>query len=479
VTALRSLRDQATTTVATPSFPAVPREVYDMVVTASSAVVTSPTAGFTSADVGKLITGLNIPLGTTIASVQSGTQATMSAVATASFSLTTATIGTLATPVPAKVFTPRAPGRVLNAIGDSIAPGQTSASFSGDGGGQLVWAHLLSDGQITIGKQAGIGSQRIEHMIQRLYADVLAYPAQFCLIQTGTNDLSAGTPVATWAGLIQQMCTALLAAGQTPVLVTCPPVPIAYRAAADKYRRWIVAYAVRNGFPLVDAYSALADTNGLGGYASALDSGDGVHPNITGYRAYGQAIVDALSGHLLPSKPLLARTNLIANSGSLVDNGLFLTDTNSDGVPDGWTKSGTGGAVASIVTGDSAIVGNAFRLVDSANTGATDCTYTTSATIANNGRFAFSGRIKIDGNGPVKLFAYLATAFPGSARLLYSTTGYGVTNATGGWKRFYLETENKTGASRTVGVQFTAPGAVDTDVSIAQIAVHDLSGLGL
>jgi lysophospholipase L1-like esterase len=485
MTALRSLVAKTTSTISTPTFPAVPREVYDLVVTSGQAVVTSATAAFTQADQGKLITGLNIPLGTTIASVQSDTQATMSAVATASFSLTTATIGTLATPVPAAagVFAARRPGRVVNVIGDSIAPQQnaTITQYGGDGAptSSLLWAHLLSDGQIAFGKQAGIGSQRIEHMMQRLYNDVLVYPAQFCIIQTGTNDLSAGTSTAAWAGYIQQMCAALLAVGQTPVLVTCPPVPSAYRSAADKYRRWIVAFALRNGLPLVDAYSALADTTGTGGYASGLDSGDGIHPSAAGYRAYGQAIVDALAGHLLPGNPPVARVNAIASSGSLVDNGLFLTDTNSDGVPDGWTKSGTGAGVSSIVTGDSAIVGNAMRLVDTGNTGSVTYAYTTSATTPVGGRVAFSGRIKIAGNGPVRLTAYVVGVFPGPGRVSYATTAFGVTNATNGWKRFYLEVPNTTGTTPVVKIEFTAPGAVDTDASIAQIAVHDLSGLGL
>jgi hypothetical protein len=275
------------------------------------------------------------------------------------------------------------------------------------------------------------------------------------------------------------MCAALLAVGQTPVLVTVPPVPSAYRSSADKYRRWLAAYAMRNGFPLVDAYSALADTTGTGGYAAGFDSGDGVHPNAAGYRAYGQAIIDALAGHLLPGNPPVARVNAIANSGSLVDNGLFLTDTNSDGAPDGWTKSGTGAGVSSIVTGDSAIVGNAMRLVDTGNTGSVTYTYTTSATIPVGGRFAFSGRIKIAGNGPVRLLAYAVGVFPGPGRVSYATTAFGVTNATNGWRRFYLEVPNTTGTTPVVKIEFTAPGATDTDASIAQIAVHDLSGLGL
>lgn len=54
----------------------------DGVIVSSATGITSQHAGFTTADVGRSITGPGIPAGTTIASVQSGTAATMSAVAT-------------------------------------------------------------------------------------------------------------------------------------------------------------------------------------------------------------------------------------------------------------------------------------------------------------------------------------------------------------------------------------------------------------
>ncbi len=59
------------------------RSVGDLTTTSGSPVVTSPSANFTALDVGKAITGGGIPASTTIRSVESMTQATMTADATA------------------------------------------------------------------------------------------------------------------------------------------------------------------------------------------------------------------------------------------------------------------------------------------------------------------------------------------------------------------------------------------------------------
>ncbi|MHB8671097.1 MAG: phage tail tube protein [Acidimicrobiales bacterium] len=65
----------------------------DVSTTTTSAVITSATANFVAADVGKTITGTGIPAATTIASVQTPTQATMSAAATATATNVAVTIG--------------------------------------------------------------------------------------------------------------------------------------------------------------------------------------------------------------------------------------------------------------------------------------------------------------------------------------------------------------------------------------------------
>lgn len=70
------------------SYGPVSRSVTDGV-TASNTTLTSATAAFTSADVGAVVSGAGIPIGTTIASVTNGTTAVMSAAATATASSVT------------------------------------------------------------------------------------------------------------------------------------------------------------------------------------------------------------------------------------------------------------------------------------------------------------------------------------------------------------------------------------------------------
>jgi len=72
------------------------RGVSDGVIASDSSTLTSATAGFTSADVGKTVIGTGIPSGTTIQSCTSATAVVMSAKASASTSGTAVTIGNTA-----------------------------------------------------------------------------------------------------------------------------------------------------------------------------------------------------------------------------------------------------------------------------------------------------------------------------------------------------------------------------------------------
>lgn len=69
------------------------RSVSDATTAAGSPTLTSASAAFTSADIGNSITGVNIPVGTTIQGVTNSTTVTMSANAAASASNVTATFG--------------------------------------------------------------------------------------------------------------------------------------------------------------------------------------------------------------------------------------------------------------------------------------------------------------------------------------------------------------------------------------------------
>lgn len=73
------------------------RTVIDGVTTAASTTVTSATAAFTSADVGRTIAGGSIPAGATITAVNSGTEVVISAAAAASATGVTLTLGNITT----------------------------------------------------------------------------------------------------------------------------------------------------------------------------------------------------------------------------------------------------------------------------------------------------------------------------------------------------------------------------------------------
>lgn len=77
------------------------RTVADAVTTSASNVATSATAAFTSADVGAIFATPNLPGGTTILSLNSGTSVNLSANATASGTVQTVTITN-----PAVTYTP-------------------------------------------------------------------------------------------------------------------------------------------------------------------------------------------------------------------------------------------------------------------------------------------------------------------------------------------------------------------------------------
>lgn len=109
--------------------------------------------------------------------------------------------------------------------------------------------------------------------------------------------------------------------------------------------------------PLVDP----ATGTYLSGY-----SADGTHPSHPAQGLIADNVVAALTPYLHGS-PFLPGEN--ADSANLLTNGLFLTDTNADGIADSWSSAGGGaGITPSLVTGDAAIKGNWQRLTMSGST---------------------------------------------------------------------------------------------------------------
>lgn len=384
---------------------------------------------------------------------------------------------------------PQVTGSVVNWIGDSIAPGNQPLPGYGPLGRAvklipedfLAWAHLLSNGRILYGKAAGIGGQKAYEVWPRIDVDALSMGGNFCGFTVGSNDSAAAarTP-AQFAGDIRLICAAIVSRGQIPILTTLVPYS-AHSALMDQYRRFMIDYAADKGWPLVDYYSRLVDpASATAGYLSAYDSGDALHPNFAGKRVMGQALVDALTPYLPPWSFPSPTMNLAANSGNLLNNSQFLLDSNSDGTPDGWTKTGSG--TVALTTGDTAINGNALRLTDSGASGLTKVVASISGTFGGH-RIAFTGLVKVPGTAG----ATFGLAGNGGTVLSLTALGSPPATPTAGWtepfstwQRFYIEGVAPSGTvTLTATLSSTSVGGPSLDVSVAQCGVFDLTACGL
>jgi lysophospholipase L1-like esterase len=535
------------------------RQVYDAVTTSGSATITSATAAFTAADVGKPISVLGFNPGATITAVNSATSITASANATSSGTSQVLTIGgpgSVAVTLPAGAAAgalvavkkldatakqvlvtpsggdtidsvaaplviarryaarrfrkdsatnwvvedgytpypvPPPSGNIVDWIGDSISPqssgvaiGNSSMNGSGKSDDYLWWAHLLSNARLLFGRPAGIGSTRSDQMLARLNDLALRETGHFCGIQTGTNDSSAGFSGATFAANIRAMVSIIQSSGRIPILCTPPPCPATstFRFLDDEYRRFLVAYAKDNAFPLIDFYSLLVDP-ATGGYLAAYDSGDGTHPNTAGKKAMGQLLSDTLTAWLPPVRPPLEQANstaaqLAANTGpssTLLPNGLFLTDAAGATTITGWTKAGT--QTFTVVANEAGIKGQSMRIQDAASSGFSQMsTGTLAGTATGRGghRIAFGGLVKGNGTGVIGPNLQCQLSAPSGNILLRAMAVFGGA-ATPGWQQFYCEGTAPSDCNG-ISVTFSSSGGPNVDGQVAQLGVYDLTASG-
>lgn len=173
-------------------------------------------------------------------------------------------------------------------------------------------------------------------------------PPGACILFCGTND--TGTPQPYWnlsytKEVVKDMVRSLMNAGITPIMVAIPPhddFP-SYTPNSEAWNAFIKQYAIDHNLPLIDVDAAVTDPDNTwkAGYST-----DGLHPNPIGYEAMvNQAIAQGIPNLFPINDPTLltARTTgdltNIINDGTL-NLGMFTTDTNADGVSDGFTTSG-------------------------------------------------------------------------------------------------------------------------------------------
>lgn len=371
-----------------------------------------------------------------------------------------------------------ATGNRVSFLGDSIAIGNSNFAGSNRLRGDkdpLVWASMLSHGKIAYQVNAGVTGNTTANMLARVTTDVITPGCDVCLVMGGTNDAGTGVTVATFASNITAIVAALRAAGILPVLCTIPPQPTTpvssptRRRLWDSYNAWLEVFCQRNDVPLVNVAQQLIDPT-TGGYLSSYDSGDGIHPVALGAKVIGQAIADAVSPLLGAWLPPLAMFQT-ADALNLLAGGLFLVDTNADGVSDSWTK--TGNAVANRVV-DAAILGQWQRLADTVSefTQIVSGNVNVGSGIAIGDRLAFCGRFKSDSVGGQVSVGW---GFNGSGLTVRPISGF--TIAAPG-EPFYMEMVVPSGTT-SVNASLLMQSSASLDARIAQMTMLNLTALGL
>lgn len=136
----------------------------------------------------------------------------------------------------------------------------------------------------------GISGQTTPQMLLRFRQDVIDLKPTAVVIFAGVNDIAGNTGTITaeqTEGNIRSMAELAKANGIKVVLCSILPVyDFKWRPGREPapkivaINKWIKAYAAANHFAYADFYSAMVDERG--GLPAKL-SGDGVHPNPTGY----------------------------------------------------------------------------------------------------------------------------------------------------------------------------------------------------
>lgn len=281
-------------------------------------------------------------------------------------------------------------GNTAVGFGDSITIGNTDVTNTAYGDTSWFQQFIArSKGKLRYLYNAGIGGNTTAMMLARIQTDVIAYKPKLCFILGGTNDVGNGIAHTATRINIESMITTLMSNGIMPVLCTIPPRNDATKLGVARVNMVVRNLATKYALHLLDFFPVLTDP-ATGNFKAGYNDGDGIHPNQSGAKAMS-LLAETTIMPLLPAvyTPL---TVYNANPMNVIPNGLFIGDTNADGVSDSWITYGGGTFTTTIVTGDTAIIGNWQQLVMSASgTRYLENTITTGYVVGD--RLCFFGRV--------------------------------------------------------------------------------------
>ncbi len=137
----------------------------------------------------------------------------------------------------------------------------------------------------------GINGERSDQIRARLQRDVIDAKPDYAIILAGVNDVYQGFPIEYTKQNLTLMYNPTLLEGIVPIAATILPYNMMSKPAYDSVKRlneWIKSTAESLKFPFCDTYLAVAEPN----HPDKLRSSpDGLHPDVSGYRSMGEALV--------------------------------------------------------------------------------------------------------------------------------------------------------------------------------------------
>jgi lysophospholipase L1-like esterase len=264
-------------------------------------------------------------------------------------------------------FVPKSAGTTLGAkvvfIGDSITQGG-STSVAPLSEAPPTYALLASDGRWKFLANKGVAGENSSQILSRIPTDVVAQGATVCVVLAGTNDTAQGLTLATYSANMIAIFNALKASNIASVFCTLPP-QLTTLTLTSQYNSWLRRFCQAHAIPLVDFHHLLVDTT-TGGYITAYDNGDGVHPSYLARKPMGD-LIDACLRTFIPPTSTVAIDHERDPFDLFTGHGLF-RQANVGGADDGvgynWLNYNAGtpanGVTWSTVT-DSLVVGKMQR----------------------------------------------------------------------------------------------------------------------
>jgi lysophospholipase L1-like esterase len=140
----------------------------------------------------------------------------------------------------------------------------------------------------------GINGQRSDEILARFEGDVIQETPDYVIILAGVNDVYQGMPLESIKSNLLAMYQKAIAAGIAPVAATVLPYNTASESESGAIRelnRWIEGTTRRLGIVFCDTNRAAADPSNPDRLRS---SPEGFHPDVSGYRSMGEALVQAI-----------------------------------------------------------------------------------------------------------------------------------------------------------------------------------------